>query len=50
MKAKKAKEKKANESKLEDLKGSDEDPTLKKGPGGYIPKGSDEIAAEKKAF
>jgi hypothetical protein len=32
------------------LKGGDNDPSLKKGPGGYIPMGSDEIAANKKAF
>jgi len=34
--------------KLEKLKGTDKDPTLKKGPGGFIPKGKDEIAEEKK--
>jgi len=36
------------EKKMEKLKGTDKDPNAKRGPGGVIPIGSDEIAAEKK--
>jgi hypothetical protein len=40
--------KEEEEKKLEKLKGTDKDPSLKKGPGGFIPKGSDEVKEEKK--
>lgn len=33
---------------MEKLKGTDKDPDAKKGPGGAIPKGSDEIKEEKR--
>ena len=48
-KAKEEKELKEKEEKLAKLRGLDKDPSLKMGPGGPIPKGSDEIEAEKKA-
>jgi hypothetical protein len=48
LKEKAKKKKEEEEKKLEKLKGTEKDPSLKKGPGGYIPKGLDEIKEEKK--
>lgn len=48
-KAKAEAERKEKELKAEALKGTDKDPSLKQGPGGAIPKGKDEIEAERLA-
>jgi len=42
-----AKKEKEAEAKLEELKGTEKDPDLKQGPGGPIPKSSEDEKEEK---